>query len=237
MAPDQTVHIVDDDPSVCESISTVLRHQQSRFRCYHTARAVLSSLDVSRSGCVVLDLVLPDMSGTDLWRQLVRRGCQMPFLMLSGHGRISSAKEALWLGAVDFLEKPLNIELFIRRVNEALRLDEKHREERATMDGVRASMQSLTRREREVLDHVVAGRLTKQIASLLDIAVKTVESHRCNIARKLGCRNTAQLVRTVTLYEHAAHHTPKQPHYSLAAAVGRVNAIVSPGSESADALI
>jgi two-component system, LuxR family, response regulator FixJ len=195
------VFLVEDDLAVRESVVWMLDRQGIQVEAYETPEAFLNNYDSRKRGCLVLDLKLPGIGGVDLRKRLVAQGCDLPFIMMSGHGEIPDATNAMRMGAIDFIEKPLNRELFIDRVWQALDADVKQHREQEGQRRYQARLDALTRREREVLDLVVAGKLTKQIAKQLGVTIKTVEAHRSNITRKMQVDSVVQLVREVT--EHA----------------------------------
>lgn len=195
------VFLVEDDLAVRESVVWMLDRQGIQVEAYETPEHFLSEYNPAKRGCLVLDLKLPGMGGLELRQKLVAKGCDLPFIMISGHGEIPDATNAMRMGAIDFIEKPLNRELFIERVWQALDTDAKHHREQEGQRKYQARLDALTRREREVLELVVAGKLTKQIAKQLGVTIKTVEAHRSNITKKMQVDSVVQLVREVT--EHA----------------------------------
>jgi two-component system, LuxR family, response regulator FixJ len=191
----QTVILVDDDQSVRESLEWMLREEQLRVDAYPSPKNLLLEYDADKPGCLVLDLRLPEMSGIELHDQLVERGCRHPFIIMTGHGEVLDATQAMRSGAVDFIEKPLDRKLFLARVYEALERDKLQRSEHLRRRDLEFRLTKLTPREREVLTLVVEGLLTKQIAGQLGISIKTVEVHRSNITKKMGVESVVQLVR------------------------------------------
>lgn len=193
-----TVFLVDDDPAMRESLSWLLRTDGLHVEEYGTIDELLSAYDAETPGCLVLDFKLPKSTGLDLYCRLRKSGCRHPFLMISGHGDVSTAVQAMRLGAVDFLEKPFERQTFLDRVREAIAEDQQRRQQDGDRQEVQRLIDTLTPRQREVLDLVVDGQLTKQIASKLNISAKTVEVHRSHITKKMRVNSVAQLVRMVT---------------------------------------
>jgi len=170
------------------------------FEC---ATDFIKAYDSNRQGCLVFDLQLPDMTGLQLHSLLMERGCKMPFLIISGRGSIVDATNALRDGAIDFLQKPFPPGLFLDRVREAFRKDSMQREKWIQLEKTRILLATLTTRQQLVLNLILDGRLTKQIANQLDISVKTVESHRSQIAKKLGVDSAVELVKMVIAFRAA----------------------------------
>ena len=213
IVPQPTVILVEDDQAVRDSIVWMLEQERIHVEAYATPSKLLAMYDSARPGCLVLDLHLPEMNGLELRGRLVEMGCQLPFIIITGHAEVPDATHAMRIGAVDFIEKPLNREVFLNRVWLALDQDARWRREQADHECVQARLDSLTQREHEVLGRVVAGKLTKQIATELGITIKTVEAHRSNITRKMQVDSVVQLVRIVIEHQspHAAVQVPSIP--------------------------
>ena len=194
-----TIFLVDDDPRVLKAMARLLGSERWGTRTYRSARAFLAEHDDSVPGCLVLDLLMPDMSGLDLQKELARRGHHRPIVFLSGQGDVPSSVSAMKSGAVDFLIKPVDSEILLAAVTNAMEYDARQRAAASRTCGVRTRLSSLTARERQVLDGVVAGLLNKQIAGRLGIVEKTVKVHRARAVAKLGVRSTADLVRMVQI--------------------------------------
>jgi len=202
---DETVFLVDDDRSMRESLVWMLRSAGIDVEAYTAPHELLKSCDPSRAGCFVLDLRLPEMDGCELRRRLLDRGCRQPHLIISAYGQVPDVVEAMREGAVDFLEKPFDHKVFLNRVRGALALDAETRQNQAEKESVDKRLRSLTNREREVLDLVVQGMLSKQIARTLDISPKTVDVHRSRVTRKMGVASVAQLVQLMVRFDPAGH--------------------------------
>lgn len=201
---DPVVHLIDDDPEIRTALGRVLVQEGIRVREYDSPTDLLAAFDPHLPGCLVIDLELPEMSGLELHQRLVSRGCQSPFLIISGHGEVPDACEAFRKGAVDFISKPFTWDFFVGRVREALRKDHQSRVQRQRREDVARRIDRLTDREREVLNLVLQGRLTKQIARELNIAIKTVESHRSNITKKLGYESVLKMVSVLSQHDRIA---------------------------------
>lgn len=195
-----TVFVVDNDEAVCDALGMLLRAAGLHVETFRSAMAFLGEYRAQRRGCLVLDIRMPGMSGLELQDELHKRRLQIPIVFLTGHGDVPMAVRALKKGAVDFIEKPLDEERLVLAVLEALRRDELRRRPQASVlaealptSVLAERLSSLSEREREVLDRVLAGRPSRQIGEELHISVKTVEFHRAHIREKLGVANQAQL--------------------------------------------
>ena len=190
------LYIVDDDASFLAALSRLLRAAGYAVRAFSSAREFLAQL-VDAPGCVIADLHMPDFSGLDLQEALARAGHMLPFIFLTGQGDIRTAVYAMRQGAEDFLTKNAPKEHLLEAVQRALGRDARQRDERARMHQLRARFDVLTPRERDVLQHVVQGRLNKQIAADLRINERTVKLHRAAVTTKLHARSVAELTRLV----------------------------------------
>jgi FixJ family two-component response regulator len=192
-----TVFLVDDDPQVLKAITRLLASDGWCTRAFRSARDYLAQDANDGPGCLVVDLLMPEMTGLDLQQELTRLGQTRPIIFLSGRGDVPTSVRAMKLGAVDFLTKPVEASALLDAVRRAMERDASERATAIQMRDVRHRLSSLTARERQVLDGVVAGLLNKQIAGRLGIVEKTVKVHRARAVAKLGVRSTAELVRMV----------------------------------------
>ncbi len=188
---ERVVYLVDDDEAVRDAVAMLLRTAGLVVETFPSAVAFLQAQRPPGPACLVLDVRMPGMSGLTLHAQLAEAGSAMPIVFLTGHGDIPMAVEAVKNGAFDFIEKPFEPHRLLCAVLDAL----DSTRETAPVAAGPAALELLTAREREVLDHVLAGRITRDIAGELGIAVKTVEFHRARIKAKLGVRSTAELFR------------------------------------------
>ena len=156
--PEPTVFVVDDDRAMRESLSWLLDSVGLRVRSYATAADFLAEHDPAQPGCLVLDVRMPGMSGLDLQAELARRGVELPTIVITGHAEVSMAVRAVKAGAIDFIEKPFSDQLLLDRVRQALEVDLEAREVRRRREDARRRLATLTAREREVLNLVVAGK-------------------------------------------------------------------------------
>jgi FixJ family two-component response regulator len=191
-----TIFIVDDDASFSRSLARLVEAAGWKAQPYTSAAEFLAPgvLDDASEGCVLLDVRMPGMKGPEVYRELLARGVDLPVIFLTGHGDVRTSVEAMKLGALDFLEKPVSAAVLVGAVKLALARHAERRARRAQRRGIEARLARLTTREREVLDHVVAGRLNKQIAADLDISLKTVKAHRGRVMEKMEARSLASLV-------------------------------------------
>ena len=186
--------MVDDDPALLRAIERLLQSAALDVATFASAQAFLERYDSSAAGCLVLDVAMPGIGGLELQRTLEQRGSPLPVIFLTGRGDIPLSVEAMKHGAADFLTKPVDDTALLAAIHEAL---EKHRATRSVIaerERVTRCLASLTERERQVLELVVAGKLNKQIAAELGTVEKTIKFHRGNLMRKMGVRMLAELV-------------------------------------------
>jgi FixJ family two-component response regulator len=194
---DSVVFVIDDDPSVREAIRNLIRSVGLRVEPFETAQDFLRSEIQDIPGCLVLDVRLPGLSGLDLQRELAARKVTLPIIFITGHGDIPMSVHAMKAGALEFLTKPFRDQDLLDAIQQALERARSMRQERADAARLRARLDALTSREREVMDLVVAGLLNKQIAGELRISEITVKLHRGQVMKKMGADSLAELVRMV----------------------------------------
>ena len=192
---DATIHIIDDDPSMQKYLSELVDTLNFRSKTYHTANEFLETYSDEGIGCLVLDLRLPGISGLELQQQLAGKNIDLPVIMISGFGDISTAVKAMKAGVLDFLEKPFRAQDLLDLINNAVNKHKLDREKFHSQSETLERINSLTQREKEVMQHVVAGTLNKDIAKKLEISIKTVEVHRANVMEKMQVSSVADLVR------------------------------------------
>ena len=189
------VIIVDDDASIRASLDSLFRSVGLETCLFGSPAELLGGVMPDRPACIVLDVRLPGVSGLDLQGQLTRQGIRYPIIFMTGHGDIPMSVRAMKAGAVDFLSKPFRDQDMLDAVTTALERDAQRRAEAATKEDIRIQYESLTAREREVMGHVTAGLMNKQVAGLIGLSEITVKIHRGNVMRKMEVRSLADLVR------------------------------------------
>jgi len=189
-----TIFIVDDDPDVCRAMSRLLRSAGYRTLTYHSATTFLQEHDPEASGCLILDLAMPEHDGLEVQAMLNSSGCRRPVIFLTGNASIPLTVAAIRAGAVNFLTKPVSEQRLFEAVDEALKIDIAERNRDRWRHALVQRLESLTPRERQVLEHVVRGRLNKQIAADLGTVEKTIKVHRARVMHKMGARSLAELV-------------------------------------------
>lgn len=190
-----TVYLVDDDPDLLKALQRLLESAGLRVAAFASAQQFLQDSGSLGPGCLVLDLSMPGLSGLQLQRELEQRDSQLPIVFLTGRGDIAASVQAMKQGATDFLTKPVDDDELLDAIRVALATNRRRHRARAERDHIVACIASLTERERQVLELVVAGRLNKQIAADLGTAEKTIKFHRGNMMRKMGVRSVADLVK------------------------------------------
>ena len=195
MVDKQVVHVVDDDEGVREGLGLLLESMGQAYELYSSAVDFLEVYDASKSGCLVLDIRMPRMSGLELQEKLKDLGCLLPVIFITGHGDIPMAVEAMRRGALDFIRKPFREQDLLDRINEGLNFDAGHRKDLLDQQQLQDKISELSERERDVFYRVAAGEMNKVIGMDLGISERTVEVHRSNVMQKLGVKTLAQLVR------------------------------------------
>lgn len=192
---EQTVFIVDDDEDVCDSLSMLVRSVGLQAETFLRAADFLEAYDPDVSGCLVLDIRMPGMSGLDLQRRLNEERSILPIIFITGHGDVPVAVRAMRAGATDFLQKPFDEQELLDRIHQALESNARHRRELVEKDAILERIHNLTPREREVMDLVVAGLANKNVAGRLEVSQRTVEIHRARVMEKMQATSLAHLVR------------------------------------------
>ena len=190
-----TVFVVDDDAAVLKSLSRLLRSARLAVATFSSPREFLDRHDPNAPGCLVLDVAMPGLNGLELQQSLIARGNELAIIFLTGHGDIPMTVKAIKHGAVDFLTKPVDHDDLLKAVLAAIEKDRLQRQARAEVAEIRQRLAALTPREREVLEHVIAGRLNKQIAADLGTVEKTIKVHRARVMEKMKVHSVAELVR------------------------------------------
>jgi len=199
-----TVFVLDDDVSFLQAVDRLLRAEKFVTRTFGSAREFLEAHDPAIPGCLLTDLIMPDMTGLELQRALHDQGCVRPIVFITGQGDMTTAVEGMRAGAVSFLPKPVSRGPLVECLREGLAKDAAIRAARCESQRVAALLASLTPREREVLDLVARGLLNKQIAAQLGTAEKTIKVHRGRLMQKMGVKSAAALVQVLNHAEQPA---------------------------------
>ncbi len=203
MAEAPLVHIVDDDASVRDSLTVLLESAGFTVRAYDSAVAFLQSASDRTAGCVLTDVQMPELNGLELQRRMSEQGIRLPVIVMTGHGDVPIAVEAMKAGAAEFLEKPFGDEQLLTAVTSAIAVGERARDEAAIVAETMRRLATLTPREHEVLDRLVTGQPNKTIAYDLGSSPRTVEVHRARVMEKMGARSLPELVRMTIAAEQA----------------------------------
>lgn len=193
-----TVYIVDDDLAVRESLADLVDSVGYRFATFANANDFLAEYVPDKTGCLVLDIRMPGMSGLELQQELIRREAVLPIIFITGHGDIPMAVQAIQKGALDFIEKPFRDQDLLDRINQALKSCNQQQDTQQQAQSVKKHIHNLTPREHQVMQMIVEGKPNKVIAIELQLSQRTIEVHRKNVMHKLEAHSLAELVRIVT---------------------------------------
>jgi len=193
------VHVIDDDAALRDSLSFLLGTARLDVKAYESAEAFLSALPGVNSGCIITDVRMPNMSGVDLLRKLNELQIALPVIVITGHGDVQLAVEAMKIGAADFIEKPFDDEMLLNAVRAALARWEDKCKEVSERSSYVEKLEMLSSRERDVLEGLIAGKANKVIAFDLGISPRTVEIYRANVMTKTGANSLPELVRMALL--------------------------------------
>ena len=199
------VHIVDDDAGVCQALELLLTSNDYHCRSYPDAASFLNHYN-NGPGCILLDVRMPGISGLELQDMLHQRDIHLPVIIITGHGDVAMAVRAMKAGAIDFIEKPFSARTLLGQIEQALQQGQQTHQRLAQQQQIDRQMQLLSRREQQVLDHILAGRINKVIAAELGISLSTVEAHRKRIMEKLQADSPSQLIRITLSYRQ--RHNP-----------------------------
>ena len=189
------VFVVDDDEAICRSLGLLIEDIGLKARAFTGAQHFLSAYDPAQPGCLVLDVRMSGMSGLELQSRLNELGIRIPTIIMTGHGDVPMAVEAMKAGALDFVEKPFRDQVMLDSIQKAVVLDRRSREAEKRRAVFRSKLDTLTQRERQIMNMLILGKTNKVIAYELEISQKTVDFHRCNILGKLGVNSVVDLVR------------------------------------------
>jgi FixJ family two-component response regulator len=193
-----TIFIVDDDADVCRAMSRLLRSAGYSTLTFSSTSEFLAQYDPEPPGCILLDLTMPEHDGLEVQAMLASAGSKRPVIFLTGNGSIPATVAAIRAGAINFLTKPVTEPRLFEAVDEALRVDARQRSMGRQQRVLKQRLDSLTPRERQVLEQVIHGRLNKQVAADLGTVEKTIKVHRARVMRKMGARSLAELVQLAT---------------------------------------
>ena len=197
--PEPVVVIIDDDAPVCMSLRLLLETAGFRVRTYSSAETFLRDVHPERPGCLLVDVRMPGMSGIDLLSELAARRIELPAVVMTGHGEVETAVEAMKTGAFDFIQKPFTKARLLEHITAAIEADRRRRAGNQQREGIAVLFATLSGREREVLEHLVRGEVNKEVAYALGISLKTIEFHRARIMRKMQADYFAALVKMAHL--------------------------------------
>jgi two-component system, LuxR family, response regulator FixJ len=189
------IYIVDDDDGMRRALTVLMTTVGYQPTAFARPGEFLAKYDAAQPGCLVLDVRMPEMSGLEVQQELNRAGSMLPVILITGHGDVPMAVQAMKDGAFDFLQKPFRDQELLDRINAALKQDAQNRASVDRLADLRQRVESLTPREHEVMGHVVDGKANKVIAIDLGLSERTVEIHRANVMEKMGARSVAHLVK------------------------------------------
>ena len=195
MQPEPAIYVIDDDDAVRQSLEFLLKTAGYAVTGFESAKAFLEVLPRLRSGCIITDVRMPEITGIDLLRRIKELGVDIPVIVITGHGDISLAVDAMKLGAVDFLEKPFDDDQLLVAIKSTLSQGADQAERNAELSEIHDKLAVLSNRERQVLDGLVAGSANKTIAFDLGISPRTVEIYRANLMTKMAANSLSDLVR------------------------------------------
>lgn len=203
MPKNRTIFLVDDDAAVCHALSMFLETSGFSVSTFPSAEAFLEDADSTMDGIMLLDQRMTGMTGLELQAELAKRGIVLPIIFITGHGDVQMSVKAIKGGALDFLEKPFSNQELLNSVSEAFSLADTSRKQRNQMTALRNSFDSLTTRESEVLEHVIAGQSNRHMADLLGVSDRTIEVHRSRVMKKMGADSLPDLVRKYAMLKKA----------------------------------
>lgn len=201
MASSAVVHLVDDDEAVRQSLGLLLTTAGYAVRVYESPAKFLDAMNTLQPGCILSDIQMPEMNGLELQRRLRALHVQLPVILMSGHADVPLAVEAMKAGAVDVIEKPFDENMLLSAIDNALERYDAMTRESADVAHIRARLEMLSPREKEVLQGLVKGHPNKVIANALKLSPRTVEVHRANVMAKMGASSLPDLIRAVLLAE------------------------------------
>ena len=196
-----TVFVVDDDEDIRSSLKRLLEQVDLKVEEFSKASDFLKAYDPASPGCLLLDIRMPEMSGTELQKRMLERGMFLPIIFITGHADVAIAVDCMKRGAFEFIEKPVRAQRFLDTIQRALSLDRERRSIRVEIDEAKACCSRLTPRESQVVEFAVTGLSNRDIARELGVSSQAIDAHRSNAMQKLGVTNVADLVRLIQKVE------------------------------------
>lgn len=209
MKNQKTVYVVDDDKAMRDSLRWLLESAGMEVKTYASAAKFLDDYQPKQAGCALVDVRMPRMSGLELHHTMTQKQMTLPVIIITGHGDISTAVQAMKAGAFDFVEKPFDDQKLLKRINEAIDFDTAIRRELVDIEVIIQRIEKLSPREREVMDLVVEGQMNKQIGQSMGVTDKTVESHRAAVMRKMEAGTAVELVKMALAVQSALKPTAR----------------------------
>jgi len=194
MDTEATVFVVDDDESIRHSLRYLLESVKLRVATFDSAESFLNQVDTDQAGCLVLDVRMPGMSGLQLQQRLLARASTLPIIILTGHGDVPMAVRAMAAGSFDFIQKPFNGPQLLERIQAAIAHSRQRLADKANLNTILQCYQSLTPREKQIMDMIVAGKANKVMALDMGVTVRTIEVHRHRVMEKMQARSVADLI-------------------------------------------
>ncbi|MEQ1560741.1 MAG: response regulator [Methyloglobulus sp.] len=191
--PETLVYLVDDDFSVRDSLSLLIETTGQPVKCFDSANAFLDNYDPEQAGCLILDVRMPSMTGLELQEEMARRDISIPTIFISGHADVPDSSKAFRGGAVDYMEKPFDSDILLKRMNEAIQKDLETRVHKIKTNKLKKRVKQLTPREHEVLILIVKGFSSKEIGKQLNISNRTIDVHRAKLMDKMEATDLAEL--------------------------------------------
>jgi len=192
-----TIYLIDDDDAVRKTLTRSLTHVGYEVESFDSGKAFLEKIDSKHYGAIILDVAMPGISGLEVQKELISLGCQIPIIFMTGHGDVPTSVRAIKNGAVEFLEKPFDLDLLIERLDEALSLDRSRMTTDQSNQEILERFQNLTKRESHIMTELAAGRAdrsNKELARVLNLSHRTVEEYRARIMKKMGASSITHLV-------------------------------------------
>ena len=203
MRSNETIFLVDDDAAICCALSGFLELSGYSVMSFPSAESFLEETDAMVEGVMLLDLRMTGMSGMELQSELRKRGIDLPIIFITGHGDVQISVKAIKAGAIDFLEKPFSNEALLASISEAFLQFNGQKQYRDSIAEMKRRYACLTKREREVMKHVVTGLSSRQLAMRLGISDRTIEVHRCRVMKKMGAESLPDLVQKYDMFQKA----------------------------------